>query len=79
MSPRALGANRANGHRLTKADKKHAIGLAVKTWPDRSGRKLADQLGCSEKYVRVLRDQVRTTTHLPARVTGKDGKSYPAK
>lgn len=85
----ALGANKANGHRMTAGDKRHAIVLALQTWPERSGREIAAQVGCSHTYVqtwvarvRLLRPaQVATTCHLDeqsARVTGKDGKSYPA-
>ena len=74
----ALGANRVNGHRLTPADKKHAILLAVKTWPERSERDLAEQVGCSKTYVHNLKSQVVSSDHVPDRITGKDGKSYPA-
>jgi hypothetical protein len=76
----ALGANRTNGHRMTDADKKHAIELAYATWPDRGQREIADQIGCSQRYVSTVRNeiQVRTGSHLPDVVTGKDGKQYPA-
>lgn len=74
----ALGANKANGHRMTEADKKHAIELALRTWPDRSAHVIADQVGCAQTFVSRIREQVSTSVHLPVRVTGKDGKSYPA-
>ena len=74
----ALGANRAHGHRLTSADKKHAIELALEVWPDRSQRRIAAQIGCSQRYVGKVRAQVRTSSHLPDRTVGSDGKSYPA-
>ncbi len=74
----ALGANRTNGAHLTATDKRHAILLALKTWPDYSAGKLADQVGVSQDYVSQLRAQVKDTFDLPNRVTGKDGKSYPA-
>lgn len=74
----ALGANRANGHRMTDADKRHAIDLAIRTWPDRSGREIAEQIGCNQNYVSERRREVSATTHLPEKVKGKDGKSYPA-
>ncbi len=74
----ALGANRANGLRLTPADKQHAIRLALTAWPNKSQRKLAGQIGCSKTYVQRLKTQVVTSDHLPTHVTGKDGKSYPA-
>ncbi len=74
----ALGANRTNSHEMTKADKKHAIVLAISTWPERSGRQIAEQIGCEHRYVDQVKAKVGSTTHLPDRVTGKDGKSYPA-
>ena len=74
----ALGANRAHGHRLTSADKKHAIELALEAWPDRSQRRIAAQIGCSQQYVGKIRAQVTTSCHLPKRTVGSDGKSYPA-
>jgi hypothetical protein len=40
---------------------------------------IAEQVGCSRKYVQDVKGaQEATTSHLPTRVTGKDGKSYPA-
>lgn len=74
----ALGANKANGKRLTDADKMHAIKLALQAWPDRSSVQIAEQLGCTNAYVGRIRYQVHTSMNLPNRVTGKDGKSYPA-
>lgn len=76
----ALGANKANAHRMTEADKKHAVYLAFQTWPDRSQREISDQIGCAQSYVQKLRAdyQVNTGVHLPNRITGKDGKNYPA-
>lgn len=74
----ALGANSRNGLRLKSEDKKHAILLALKTWPDKSTRELAEQIGCHHAWVARIKDQVSTSRHLPDRVTGKDGKSYPA-
>ena len=74
----ALGANKANGHRMTAGDKRHAIVLAVSTFPSRSARQIAEQVGVNYDYVNDIRRQVSDTLHLPDRVTGKDGKSYPA-
>jgi len=73
-----LGANRTNGHRLTVADKKHAILLALYAWPDKSSTQLAEHIGCAQTFVVRLRGEVSTSANLPTRVTGKDGKSYPA-
>lgn len=51
----ALAANKANGWRLTEADKKHAIQLALTTWPDRSAREISEQIGCTHTYVSRVR------------------------
>jgi hypothetical protein len=75
----ALGANKENGIRLNPADKKHAILLALKMWPERSSTMIAEQIGCSQSWIMRIKEQVSTSTNLPTRVTGKDGKSYPAK
>ena len=74
----ALGANRTHGERLSRADKRHAIELAFRTWPDLSQGRIARQVGCSKGYVCKVRAQVFTSEHLPERVLGEDGKSYPA-
>lgn len=77
----ALAANKANGRRLTEADKKHAISLALRAWPDRSANQISKQIGCDVRYVSRLREaaiQDGTSPNLGVRVTGKDGKSYPA-
>lgn len=73
----ALGANRTNGQRLTEADKKHAILLALAQWPDKSPAVLAEQIGCSAQYVRDVRHQVQTRLQLPGKTRGKDGKMHP--
>lgn len=39
---------------------------------------MAEQVGCTHAYVDGIRKQVASSSHLPDRVTGKDGKSYPA-
>jgi hypothetical protein len=74
----ALGANRTNGKNMTPADKKHAIQLALKVWPERSVSQIAEQIGVNRRYADEVRKQVGATTNLPSRVTGRDGKSYPA-
>jgi len=60
---------------LTPGDKRKAILLALKAWPDRSAHQIASQVGVSQPYVTELREQVKGSYHLPPRVTGKDGKS----
>ena len=76
----ALGANKTNGQRLSESDKRHAITLALTTWPDRSQNQIAEQIGCTQQWVAKVKSEIQDTTtcNLPTRVTGKDGKSYPA-
>ena len=74
----ALGANKTNGKRLTDLDKRHAITLALQTWPDRSASLIADQVGCSKMRVSQIRSGLSTALHLPKRVIGRDGRGYPA-
>ena len=47
----ALGANKANGHRMTEQDKQHAVSIALRTWPERLNREIAEQVGCSHSLV----------------------------
>lgn len=77
----ALGANVLHGKQLTREDKRHAIILALKTWPDKSQGQIADQIGCSREWIGEVKRRLEVTSTLPAepsRVIGKDGKSYPA-
>ena len=74
----ALAANKANGRRLTEADKKHAITLALQAWPDRSARQIAEQVGASQDYVNDIRRKTQVSDSRQLYVTGKDGKQYAA-
>ena len=74
----ALGANRTHGHRLNGDDKRKAIELAYKAWPDYSQRKIATQVGCTHAYVGRIRAQLDTSIQLADRVMGRDGRTRPA-
>jgi hypothetical protein len=52
--------------------------LALQVFKERSATELAAQIGVHQTYVSRVRDEVKTCLDLPDRVTGKDGKSYPA-
>jgi hypothetical protein len=39
---------------------------------------IAKQIGVNQNYVAEMRREVSATTNLPDKVTGKDGKQYPA-
>lgn len=56
----ALGANKANGQRLTERDKQHAVALALAMWPAKMQREIAEQVGCSESLVsKVVMDTAK--------------------
>jgi hypothetical protein len=74
----ALGANRQNGTRLNIDDKRHAILVALQTWPDYSTTRIAEQIGCDQSTAMRVKQEVMQAHNLPSRVIGKDGKSYPA-
>lgn len=73
----ALGANRTNGKRLTEGDKHHAVVIALSAWPDKSPALIAEQVGCTRVYVQRIREQGVPGYKVPARTTGRDGRSYP--
>ena len=74
----ALGVNRAHGHRLYGADKRHAVQLAYRAWPDLSQVRIAAHVGCTRQYVGKVRAQLETSFMLLDRVVGRDGRSRPA-
>ena len=74
----ALGANRAHGQRLSGGDKRRAIELAYRAWPDLSQVRIAAQVGCAQQYVSEVRAQLTATCMLPDRVVGVDGRLRPA-
>ena len=56
----ALGANKANGHRMTERDKQHAVALALAMWPEKMQRDIATQVGCSPSLVsKVAQDAAK--------------------
>jgi hypothetical protein len=78
----ALGANRTHGERLTGADRKHAIKVAIQAFPERSGAEIARHIGCSHQWVsdvkNELRAELQASCSLPDQVVGADGRHYPA-
>ncbi|NCD21328.1 MAG: hypothetical protein EOL90_00090 [Spartobacteria bacterium] len=77
----ALSANKAHGARMTRADVRKAIGLALQEFPERSNRDIGKQIGCDHKTVEAARRVHEAGGEIPhvENRTGADGKTYPAR
>jgi hypothetical protein len=73
----SCAANQEHGLRRTKGDMIHAIKMAVELKPTLSQTAIAQHVGCGQSWVA----QVISSNNLarPDKVTGKDGKEYPAR
>ena len=76
----ALGANATNGVYRTNADKRNAVEIALEEWPDRANPVIAELCRVSADLVRRCRTEMNASGRLEPRerVTGRDGKDYPA-
>lgn len=79
----ALGDNRTQGLRMTRADKQRAVELAVAEFPTESSRTIAKLIGVSHTFVERLRPKSEESGALPvatlperAQRTGSDGRVY---
>ena len=72
----ALKANGTHGLRRTNADKRRCIEIALREFGDLSSRAIADKCGVGHQLVLQVRQVDEAST---SKVTGADGKSYPAK
>ena len=65
--------------RLERGDIRRAVEVALREWPNKSQREIAEQVGCNVAYVNRIKQELFTSKKLtlPATRTGKDGKSYP--
>lgn len=77
----ALGANNAHGLRMSRADVRRAIELALREFPGRSSRDIAKQIGCDHKTVEAARRSHEAGGEIPQlhERTGADGKTYQAR
>ncbi len=73
----ALKANITHGLRLTSADKRKKVGVALSEYPTLSSNEIANVCGVSEALVRSIRDTF--VKNEPAKRIGADGKEYPAR
>jgi hypothetical protein len=62
----AVGANARHGLPLTPADRRAAVALALKTWPDKSLQQIAAQVGCSVGLVHKVKQDVFTRENVAA-------------
>lgn len=73
----ALGANRENGQRLTDADKTHAVAMALREWPEKLRREIAQQVGCSESLVsKIWMRDVKDNTGVEPDRTGQALRTF---
>ena len=90
----ACGANASHGLKRTNADKRRAVLTLLRDaeWRKESSRWIAEKCGVSHFTVQAAKNEMAeaarfqassqvedSSTSEPARVTGSDGKSYPAK
>ena len=77
----ALGANKAHGMRMSHADVRRAIGLALQEFLERSNREIARQIGCGDQLVGEVRAELESNCVIRAveKTVGADGKLRPAK
>ncbi len=66
----SIGANRTNGKRMGHGDKKNGIILALKSFPQKSQKEIADQVGCAVGYVNQVKGDNFTSENIPS--TRKD-------
>lgn len=76
----ALGANATNGVYRTNADKRNAAAIALEEWSGYANTVLAEICRVSPELVRNCRKELEQSGRIekPERVTGRDGKDYPA-
>ncbi len=76
----ALGANVTNGVYRNNADKRNAVEIALEEWPDRANPVIAEICKVSSELVRTRRSELTKSGKIAKteRVTGRDGKEYPA-
>ena len=74
----ALGANKTNGQRMTPSDVRHAVKIALETWPDKSQTEIAEQVGTSQATVHRVKDVIQmNNVPLPATRTDSIGRVQP--
>lgn len=77
----ALGANKAHGLRMSRADVRRAVELALREFPSRSKREIARQIGCGDQLVGEVRAKLESNCviHAVEKTVGADGKLRPSR
>lgn len=78
----AAGSNSGHGLKRTNADKRRCVDMVLEAHPDWSSRRVAEEAGVSDEFVRQYREevekkaegQVPTVGTCENKVTGRDGK-----
>lgn len=73
----SLKSNITHGLRLTNADKRKKVKVALQEYPTLSTNEIANICGVSESLARSIRD--RFVKNEPGKRIGADGKEYPAR
>ncbi len=73
----SIGANRTNGKRVGHGDKKNAITLAITNFPDKSQQEIANQVGCSQQYVAMVKGDNTSTCNIPETRKDAIGRNRP--
>ncbi len=75
----ALGANKTNGQRMSKGDVRNAVIRALKAFPDRTQKAIAEQVGCAQSYVASIKAGVNITSDIetPETITNARGQQRP--
>lgn len=73
----ALSANATHGLKRSNSDKRRCVEIALKEWPKLSARRIAEMCGVHVDMV-IARKPAQVSESDTSKVTGKDGKEYPA-
>ena len=74
-----LGSNRVNGLRLSPGDKRRAVELALDRFPTKSQQEIADHVGCSQKYVSQMKEDIIPRYNVPPTRKDSKGRNQPTR
>lgn len=76
----SCGANSSHGLRRSNADKRKSVTTLLEdaVWGKNSANWIAEHCCVSQEFVRMMKSEVTTVVTSDGKVTGKDGKKYPA-